>query len=394
MQPKEPSAFVRNYDVLIIGGGPAGSTCAMGFIDSGYKVAVIEKSNFPREKVCGDGMGGYIPKALNRISPKFGQAFKDFEAKFSVSNIRIWSFNGQTAKVKLPQDFFISQRYHFDNFLYEQASSLPEVDFFMGAQVTGVSVDTDKAIVSTSDNQVFHAKLIIACDGATSFARRALTGYKLALESNCAAVRAYFENVEGIQQDTFEFFFLKKYPKSYFWIFPSFNNQANVGFGMMSDDVKQQELKLREVLLEIIEENPEVKKRFENSKLVGDIKGWSIPFAYGEFPIMGDRFLLGGDAACMADPASGEGIGQAVVSGRIAAFHAKQYLAQNDFSASNMASYGEAMEEKFGSMHKKRSKIADRFSKNTWIMDSIVGFINLGAWPRRLFHYIFTKLTT
>jgi menaquinone-9 beta-reductase len=103
---------------------------------------------------------------------------------------------------------------------------------------------------------------------------------------------------------------------------------------------------------------------------------------------------LGGDAACMADPASGEGIGQAVVSGRIAAFHARQYLEQNDFSAKNMASYAQAMEDKFGRIHKKRSKLADQFSKKTWIMDWIVGFVKWGDWAKRMMNFILIKVST
>ena len=68
-----------HFDVIICGGGPGGSTAALGFTDTDIKVAVIEKSSFPREKVCGDGMAPYIPKALDKISPKFKKAFDQFK---------------------------------------------------------------------------------------------------------------------------------------------------------------------------------------------------------------------------------------------------------------------------------------------------------------------------
>ncbi len=72
----------HTFDVIICGGGPGGSTAAMAFHDTELKIAVIEKSSFPRDKVCGDSMMSYIPKALNRISPNFKKAFDDFKGKY------------------------------------------------------------------------------------------------------------------------------------------------------------------------------------------------------------------------------------------------------------------------------------------------------------------------
>ena len=63
---------MQQFDVIICGAGPAGSTCALGLFDAGLNVALLDKQSFPREKICGDAYGGYAYKILNTISLKFG----------------------------------------------------------------------------------------------------------------------------------------------------------------------------------------------------------------------------------------------------------------------------------------------------------------------------------
>ena len=65
---------MKQFDVIICGGGPSGSTCALALANSGLKVAVIEKASFPRGKVCGDAIAAYVPKVLKAIHPKYEEA--------------------------------------------------------------------------------------------------------------------------------------------------------------------------------------------------------------------------------------------------------------------------------------------------------------------------------
>ncbi len=365
-----------DFDVIICGGGPGGSTCAMGFVDTNIRVAVIEKSNFPREKVCGDGVASYVPKALNMISPKFVTAFNEFSGKFPITHVGIYAYNGKSARIPFPESWFISTRYELDNFLYQQASAMPNVTFFLEEQIQNVSITEAGASITTDKNRTFTGKLLIGADGATSVVRRQLTDYKIDPANHCAAVRAYYTGVTGVAGDTYEVHYVDKYPNGYFWIFPSTDNQVNIGFGVLSDDVVLQKLKLRDVLLEIIEDSPTLKKRFENAKLVSDIKGWSIPLGYDQYPISGDRFMLIGDAASLADPSTGEGIGQAIVSGRIAAFQAKNCFKENNFSATILQDYNTAIYNKFGRIHKKRHYYTRLITKNKWLLNATMSLLN------------------
>jgi flavin-dependent dehydrogenase len=211
---------------------------------------------------------------------------------------------------------------------------------------------------------------------------------------HCAAVRAYFTGVTGLDKNTFEFHYVPKYPNGYFWVFPSEGDNANIGFGMLTEDITHQKIKLRDVLLEIIELNPKLKERFKNAKPLGDIKGWSIPFGYGNHAISGNRFMLVGDAASVADPLSGEGIGQAIVTGRIAAFQAKECFAKNDFSSQKLLEYDKAVDEKWGTKIRKRRYWSEVIAKHQWILDLAVKLLRSNNFISNLTKQFIMKLAT
>ena len=73
--------MTEKFDVIICGAGPAGSTCALALGSSGLKVALVDKSNFPRDKICGDAIAAYVPKVLNAINPDYSKALADFAEK-------------------------------------------------------------------------------------------------------------------------------------------------------------------------------------------------------------------------------------------------------------------------------------------------------------------------
>lgn len=372
------------YDVVICGAGPAGSTCALTFKNSTAKVLVIDKSNFPREKVCGDGLAPYIPKILGKISEDFSKAFENFEDKFEITKFLIQSYKGNSATVELPENFYISTRYHFDNFLYEQASSLPNVTYLLEEAFQKVIDHKNYIEIITKSGKHIKAKLVIGCDGTTSIVRRSLTEFKVNAEDHWATIRAYYSGVKEVENDRFEVYFSKKYPNGYMWVFPSFNRQVNVGLGTLTSTIKLNKLDLKQMLYELIDEDPNLKRRFKNAKMVEPIKGWSIPVDFGIFPISGNRFMLCGDAGSLPDPATGEGIGPAMVSGRIAGFHALKCFEKNDYSASFMLGYDKEIEKKYGKLLRSRKNAENFYSKNTWGLDLFTSALKFRGKFKRL----------
>lgn len=382
----------HTFDVIICGGGPGGSTAALAFHNTELKIAVIEKSNFPRDKVCGDSMMSYIPKALNKISPKFKKAFDEYHEKILINDAYISSYNNKTVTVKFPEQAFIIPRYYFDNFLYEQANALPNVTYFLEQQVKTVEIDDEKCTVVTSKNEIFHSKMILGCDGSTSAVRRQLTNYTKDPSKDITSIRAYYENVKDPKMETFEIYLSNKYPEGYLWIFPSYNNQVNVGFGTYVERISKDKMNIKDALLDIIEESPSLRERFKDAKRIDDFKGWSISLGYDSYPISGKRFMLCGDAASLADPSSGEGIGPAMISGRIAAFHAIRCFKNNDFSEKFMKVYDNEIYIKFGKSYKRLYKLAKFILRNRWLVNLCVNSVNIAPNLSKIYLKFYTLI--
>jgi flavin-dependent dehydrogenase len=160
----------------------------------------------------------------------------------------------------------------------------------------------------------------------------------------CAGIRAYYKNVTALDTDNFiELHFIDKILPGYFWIFPLPNGEANIGLGMRSDYISKNKINLKKQLEEIINTHPIISKRFKEATLIDDVKGFGLPLGSKKRNISGDNYLLIGDAASLIDPFTGEGIGNAMMSGMLAAQHAQLCLQNNNFSAANNKAYDVAV---------------------------------------------------
>ena len=152
---------VVDFDVIICGAGPAGSTCALALADSGLRVAVIEKSSFPRDKVCGDAVAAYIPKVLGTLHTKFKDALSTFNEKVVVNNCRIVAPNTNSFDITYSESGFISTRVSWDNYLFELASAEKNVTFFLNQAITDVSIDKVKSEITVqTDTRLFKGKIV------------------------------------------------------------------------------------------------------------------------------------------------------------------------------------------------------------------------------------------
>src|SRR5256885_5924341 len=102
----------KNYDVIIVGAGPAGCACSLALKDSGLKVAVLEKHEFPRDKVCGDAIPGRAIKTLKSISPQFSTAFTHFRKKYYTKKTHI-HFNGEILQLNWIGEAYTCARLEF-----------------------------------------------------------------------------------------------------------------------------------------------------------------------------------------------------------------------------------------------------------------------------------------
>src|SRR6185437_2819570 len=113
---QEPNDVLK-YDVVIIGAGPAGCTCALALKDAGLKVALLDKQDFPRDKVCGDAIPGRAVKTLKSISPLFEAAFRKFHGKLETKQTVLY-YKGQEITFDWVGEAYTCARMEFDNFLF------------------------------------------------------------------------------------------------------------------------------------------------------------------------------------------------------------------------------------------------------------------------------------
>lgn len=360
---------MQKFDVIICGAGPAGITAALAMGKSGLKVAMLDKAVFPRDKTCGDAIAPYIPKVLATIDPAYAIAFENFDKKTVVNKCRIVAPNKRTLDIKYPENGYISRRMDFDNFLFDLTSALPNLTVLENTMVKGVDVTADCVTVYTNTELIIEAKIILGCDGANSVTNKKLTGVKTELNHHSGAVRAYYQNVSGIGEGTFELHFIKDINPGYFWIFPLADNMANVGLGMLSSQVSAKKINLRYEMQRIIETNTYIKERFKNATLTSEIKGFGLPLGSRKVQISGNRFMLCGDAASLIDPVTGEGIGQAMVSGRYAGWQAIECFKQNNFTAAFIKAYDKKVYDKFWKRHRNSSAIQKLIHYCPWSLN-------------------------
>src|SRR5208283_2686342 len=201
-----------------------------------------------------------------------------------------------------------------------------------GSRIVGVKGDL------AGKEMEFRAKVVVGADGAAGVIARKLNARQEDELHQCAGLRCYYEGVTGMG-DTIELHFVKEALPGYFWIFPLPNNRANVGIGMIVSDVKRNKVNLQKVMLDTIEKNPVFKERFKGAKRVTEIKSWMLPFASKRVKIAYDGCVLVGDAASLIDPFTGEGIGNALTSGKYAARTIIKALDENDFSEKSLSRY-------------------------------------------------------
>lgn len=362
---------MHEYDVVICGAGPAGTTCALGLFDSGLRVALLDKHSFPREKICGDAYGGYAFKILNTISPLFGKRLSELKEGAITSRVKLVSPKGHILELKLKGFFSNLPRHVFDNFLLNMVKTETKTDVFENTSLQKIIIANDGLQVTTQGGQIFKTKMLIGCDGAHSIVQTALTGTRELLTDTCPGLRAYYKNVKGIENDCLEIHFLKQVPKGYFWIFPSTDGLANVGIGADKDVITRHKINLRKELEELIKTSFQFKDRFADSELVGDIKGWTIPINYfgSKLAISGDRVILCGDAAAIVDPATGEGIAPAMSSGRFAARQIKDCFNKNDFSAAMMKGYDRSIHKKYYWNYFYKTAFGNLYYRFPFLMD-------------------------
>jgi len=370
--------------VVIIGAGPAGAATSFFLTKYGIHHIVLEKAIFPRDKVCGDACSGKTALVINRANPEWLEEMRANAVDFLPSwGITFIAPNGKPIDIPFHPDRkpdtkppgFTVPRLYFDNFLFRKMPS-PYCTIVESAIVSKIQqIDGKAQVAFSAGDQEFlvEAKIIVGADGDKGITRKTLLPAFSEPKSYAVGLRAYYRGVTGLHPQNFiELHFLKEVLPGYLWIFPLPGGMANVGVGILGEIVRRKKINLRERMLDAIKNNPQISSRFAEAELIDKIQGWGLPLATERLPISGESFLLTGDAASLVDPFSGEGIGNAMYSGMLAAEAIKNGLEKSDTSAGFFkATYDDVFWKRMGD-ELKISTTMQQMSQHHWLFNFVI----------------------
>ncbi len=307
---------VEQRDVVVVGAGPAGTAAAIELARAGVDAVVLDRATFPRDKICGDGLTTSALRQLDHLGldPRAVPSWQE------VSDCWISSPSGVTLGFPLPEGqgtfAVVARRVELDAALVDLARA-SGAELREDCRVVGVEETDDRVRVRTDDG-VIEARWCIAADGMWSTVRKHLglgvPGYR----GDWHAFRQYFRKVSPAAARSIHVRFEADLLPGYFWSFPLPDGGANVGFGIQRGAKVEvgdmgplwQDLLARPWARELLGPDAEPE---------GPHRAWPIPARIDGLPLTGRRTLFVGDAAAACDTLTGEGIGQALQTGRLAA---------------------------------------------------------------------------
>ncbi|MBG8552645.1 NAD(P)/FAD-dependent oxidoreductase [Hymenobacter guriensis] len=369
----------HHYDVLILGAGPAGTAAALALHGHGLRVALVDKAHFPRDKVCGDAIPGPTLTAIRRLSESWYQELVAVQPQAPAKASRLVGPGGQELVVHWQKPTFNSPRQDFDFQLLQLVRRHTQTTILENHAVRDVRTDEQgvELVLADPTQLPLSAQLLLACDGANSVAVRKVLPRPLDRRYHCAAVRAYYTGLTGFDEHTSEFYFLRDYPAGYCWVFPVGGGVYNVGFGLLSAQVAERRVDMKQALAQLLRQHPQLVGRFAGARQLSEVTGFGLPLAGRRLPLAATRCLLAGDAASLIDPLQGHGIDKAVISGILAAEQVVRCFQSQDFSLPYLRQYEAAVQQKLG----RRLQRSYRLMR---LLAAWPGLLQVGFWLARL----------
>jgi len=329
-------------DVIVVGAGPGGSAAAYHMARHGLRVLLLEKTEFPREKVCGDGLTPRATRQLIRMGV-------DTSEKAGWLHNRGLRVIGGGVRLELdwpelasfPNYGLVRTRLDFDDMLAKRAVEAGAL-LRTGVTVTGPVLDADGRAIGVEakagpgkEPVQYRAPLVIAADGVSGKIPLAMGLAKRDDRPLGVAVRRYYQSPVRADDDYLESWLELRSAQDrdrllpgYGWIFGLGDGRVNVGLGILNSSSAFGNTNYRAMLTDWLNTTPEEWGMRGEDNAAGPILGAALPMGFNRVPHYTRGVMLVGDSGGMVNPMNGEGIAYAMESGELAAEVAVQALAR------------------------------------------------------------------
>lgn len=376
------------HDVLIVGGGPSGSSCAYWLAEAGWDVALVEKKVFPREKTCGDGL---TPRSVRQLADMGIEG--TLAGAHRYGGLRAHAF-GKVLDLPWPEHpsfpsyGYVITRHDLDALVNERAAKAGAT-VFQGTEAVEPLLDggADRpagaglpscvgAVVkdkATGTRRELRARYVVVADGANSRFGRALGTSRDRSQPMGMALRGYYTSPGHDQPFIESHLDIRDGEGSvvpgYGWIFPLGDGRVNVGVGLLSTDRRWKGVNTGTLMEHFVNWAP---KEWELSPAtcLGPPTGGKLPMGLSVGPRLGATTLVVGDAAGTINPFNGEGISYGYETGRLAAASLGEALSGDGFAA--LLRYEERLEEAYG-LYYRVARAFIRVIANPELMKLCVG---------------------
>ena len=380
----------QRHDVIVVGGGPSGASCAYWLAEAGHDVLLVEKKHFPREKTCGDGL---TPRSVKQLEDMgLGEQLSEHHRFDGLRSIAF----GKTLELAWPKhpDFpsygYVVTRKDLDHMVAERAvksgatlwdgaeAIAPVIE---GGLVRGATIKHK----DTGTTEQVRARFLVVCDGANSRFGRALGTSRNKSFPLGMAIRGYFESPRHDEPWIESHLDIRDKQGNvlpgYGWIFPVGDGRVNVGIGLLSTFNQWKAVNTSHLMDAFVDYAPK-SWGISPETSCGPATGGRLPMAMAVGPHTGPTWLVCGDAGGTINPFNGEGIAYAYETGRLAAQCMDVALRTDDGLA--LTEYDRILQETYGLYY----KVARAFVKLIGNPQAMRLLVSTGMHSRTLMEWV------
>jgi geranylgeranyl reductase family protein len=290
----------EKYDAIVVGAGPAGASAAYLLARAGHRVALVDKTSFPRDKLCGGGLTVRSKKAFERI---FCSQWNDI-LEYKSAGLAFYYKKKFLNSLENYQSLHFIYRCDFDHYLVKKAQDAG-AELIENFRIS--EIDSQNHVIHEKSGRQLQADFIIGADGIKSVVARQVFGQEFDRNKYAIAMEAEVSRDQFKRHVTLPEIYYGSIKWGYGWVFPK-KDKLTIGIAGLykhNDDIKS-------VFHQFLEQDLGLPTNLP-------MKGYYLPFGEFQQQLEKNNFMLIGDAAGLVDPITGEGIAFAMESGEMAA---------------------------------------------------------------------------